>query len=165
MPLRDDLAQEMGRYLEDAQRDAQQHGRPIPMRIRSDERFLPEIPASVKVLNRDLYFAGIEKKDDAGRVLDVHALRHTYCTRLSKAGVSLQLGQRLMRHSTPSLTANYYTHLDLGDKRKGVDMLPALPTGDRVQAAQALENGSPQLAPTLAPESHKEVLLGAFPRT
>ena len=44
--------------------------------------------------------------DGAGRVVDFHALRHTFGTLLAKAGVSMQVSQPAMRHSTPTLTAN-----------------------------------------------------------
>ncbi len=50
--------------------------------------------------------AEIPKRDGAGRVVDFHALRHTFGTLLAKAGVSMQVSQPAMRHSTPTLTAN-----------------------------------------------------------
>ena len=53
-------------------------------------------------------------------VVDVHALRVTYGTLLARAGVSLAQAQKLMRHSTPALTANYYVKLEMDDAREAV---------------------------------------------
>ena len=44
--------------------------------------------------------AVISKTDAQGRVLDIHALRHSFCT---MSGVSMQHAQRLMRHNTPAM--------------------------------------------------------------
>lgn len=63
---------------------------------------------------RDLERAGIERETPDGR-LDIHALRVTYCTRLARAGVPLQVAQQLMGHSDPKLTASVYTRLGLRD--------------------------------------------------
>jgi hypothetical protein len=38
-----------------------------------------------KILSRDLRAAGIPKRDDRGRSIDVHALRHTFGTLLYEA--------------------------------------------------------------------------------
>lgn len=62
-------------------------------------------------------------EDGDGRFLDFHALRVTYGTALARAGVRLQVAQRLMRHSTPVLTANVYTRLELHDLRGAVTRL------------------------------------------
>jgi integrase len=50
-------------------------------------------------------------------------LRVTHGTALARAGVRLQVVQRLMRHSTPVLTANVYTRLELHDLRGAVGQL------------------------------------------
>ena len=56
--------------------------------------------AFCKILNRDLNAAGIPKSDDRGRTIDVHALRHTFGTNLSKAGVAPRVAQNAIRAST-----------------------------------------------------------------
>ena len=57
------------------------------------------VPASlVKILDRDLAFAGIAERDDRGRTLDVHSLRTTFGTLLSRGGVPLRTAQEAMRH-------------------------------------------------------------------
>lgn len=43
-----------------------------------------------------------------------YMLRHTYCTDLQKRGVDIRTAQYLMGHSDISITANIYTHVDMG---------------------------------------------------
>lgn len=74
----------------------------------------------------------VVKTDDRGRTIDVHALRHTFGTHLSKAGVPLRTAQAAMRHSDPSLTANVYTDPKLLDVAGAVASLPDLPLGGGV---------------------------------
>ena len=69
--------------------------------------------------NRDF----LAYEDSDGRFLDFHALRVTFGTALARAGVRLQTAQRLLRHSTPVLTANVYTKLELHDLRGAVERL------------------------------------------
>ena len=42
----------------------------------------------VRILNRDLKAADMPKRDERGRTVDVHAMRHSFGTYLSKGGVS-----------------------------------------------------------------------------
>lgn len=44
--------------------------------------------------------------------LTAYDLRHTYCTDLARAGVPLVTASKLMGHSSVSLTAKIYTHVD-----------------------------------------------------
>ncbi len=78
--------------------------------------------------------------------------RHTFGTMLAKAGVSLQVAQRLMRHSAPKLTANTYTHLGLLDMQGAVDKLPALESEDTHPVAAV--SVAREVAPTSAPKGH-----------
>ncbi len=95
----------------------------------------------VKNLNRDLAAAGIAKRDDRGRTLDVHALRHSFGTLLSAGGVTPRTAQAAMRHSDIGLTMNVYTDPRLLDVGATLDALPALPLGsspfDRGQEAKS----------------------------
>lgn len=96
-----------------------------------------------RVFERDCNAAGIPKHDGAGRVIDVHGLRHTFGTMLARAGVPLQVAQRAMRHSTPALTANVYTHLGLMDISGAVNCLPGIPaSGEKNGAGEAGETAS-----------------------
>ncbi len=107
-------------------------------------------PSMARTFDADCKAAGIPKKDGAGRVVDIHALRHTFGTLLAKAGISLQVTQKAMRHSTPTLTANVYTHLGLLDVAGAVDRLPN--TGATVNPQQA-EKVVNYVAPNVAPVS------------
>ena len=80
-----------------------------------------------EMLRADLKAAGIPYKDRAGRVFDFHALRGQFVTMLAMAGVALVRAQKLARHSTPNLTANNYTRLQLADLRLDVEKLPPPP--------------------------------------
>jgi hypothetical protein len=90
----------------------------------------------VKILNRDLTLAGIPKTDDRGRTIDVHALRTTFGTLLSKRGVTPRTAQATMRHSDIDRTMNAYTDPQLIDVRGTLDVLPALPLGSEQGASQ-----------------------------
>lgn len=51
------------------------------------------------------------KKDSQGRVVDLHALRHTFATRLGQTpGIDPKSVQTLLRHSTPNLSFGVYVH-------------------------------------------------------
>ena len=84
------------------------------------------VPAGlVRILDRDLRLAGIPKVDERGRTVDVHALRHTFGTLLSVAGVKPRTAQAAMRHSTIDLTMNVYTDPKLLDVAGAMESLPA----------------------------------------
>lgn len=115
------------------------------------------VPAGlVRILNRDLEAAGIRKRDDRGRTLDVHALRATFGSLLSQAGVPLRTAQAALRHSDPSLTANVYTDPGLLDVSGVVESLPELPLDDapnteHQRKAGTMNSGAVSVAPTVAP--------------
>ena len=77
-------------------------------------------------LRADLEAAGIPYRDGQGRVVDFHALRHTFITLLALAGVHPKVAQTLARHSTVVLTLDVYSHADLGAQKKAVAALPEL---------------------------------------
>ncbi len=91
---------------------------------------LPRLVDLSRMLAADLADAGIARIDEAGRVVDFHALRHTYITHLARAGVHPRLAQQLARHSTIELTMQVYTHLGLLDEAAAVEKLPRL-SGER----------------------------------
>lgn len=82
---------------------------------------------AAEMLRGDLAAAGIEHKDAAGRVLDFHALRKSFATWLSKAGVAPKAAQELMRHSDVRLTLETYTAYQVRDLMNDLDRLPPLP--------------------------------------
>jgi integrase len=80
----------------------------------------------LKGFYKDLKEAGIERVAADGRCLDVHSLRRTFGTMLARAGVPLTTTQRLMRHSSPELTAKLYIDVEPIDMSNAVERLPAI---------------------------------------
>ena len=78
-------------------------------------------------------------RDDAGRFLDFHALRHTFITNLARGGVHPKLAQQLARHSTITLTMDRYSHTVMGDLS---DALTALPDLDHPPAEQTRQRAT-----------------------
>ena len=107
-----------------------------------------------RILDRDLEVAGIAKKDDRDRTIDVHALRHTFGTMLSQKGVAPRTAQAAMRHSRIDLTMNVYTDARLLDVAGALESLPSLPVdGDlnRSQHEATGTDGAEKLPPMLPP--------------
>jgi len=63
--------------------------------------------------------------DEAGRVIDMHGLRHTFGSHLTAAGVNIKTIQTLMRHSTITLTMDRYGHTFAGDESAAIAKLPS----------------------------------------
>ena len=59
--------------------------------------------------NGDCRRAGIPKRDAEGLTVDVHSLRKTFATMLSRSGVAPRTTMELMRHSRIDLTMSVYT--------------------------------------------------------
>ena len=72
-----------------------------------------------------------------GKVVDFHALRHTYVTQLVLGGAPLAQVQKLARHSTPTLTLAVYTHATMKDLTGALDALPPTPGAAVVEKAGA----------------------------
>ena len=161
IPLPADLAAALSQYIAERRSRLVGHSGAsvvaFPGALDSVQVFdVPEVMS--KIFARDCAAAKIPKRDGAGRVVDVHALRHTFGTLLAKAGVSLQVAQRAMRHSTPVLTANVYTHLGLLDVAGAVDKLPAI----GAVAHEAAEMVANSVTPTVTPDSDNPWENGAF---
>ncbi|MBA3314909.1 MAG: site-specific integrase [Planctomycetaceae bacterium] len=149
IPLRSDLARDLKKWL--AERTPNTSGS-----FGSAKLF--DVPSSLrKILDRDLSAAGIPKKDDRGRSIDVHALRHTFGTMLSSAGVAPRTAQAAMRHSSIDLTMNVYTdprQLDVAGAMERLPEFSLAPTSDRrSQDDRSKPPNGRTLAPGLAPES------------
>ncbi|MCD4823934.1 MAG: site-specific integrase, partial [Phycisphaerae bacterium] len=80
---------------------------------------------TIRNFDADIAAANIPKRDERNRVVDIHALRHTFGTHLAKAGVSPRTAMAAMRHSKIELTMNVYTDPALLDIAGAVDSLPA----------------------------------------
>lgn len=61
--------------------------------------------------------AGVPKRDDRGRRVSPHCLRHTLASRLAVAGVSPELTAQMLGHLTPRITEEVYIHRRVEDLR------------------------------------------------
>jgi len=122
IPLRADLAADLREWINDKRSTF----------CGPDEEFrqkpLFNIPSSInRSFDSDLKFAGIPKRDDRKRVVDLHALRTTFGTLLSAGGISPRTTQEAMRHSDIRLTMGVYTDPRLLDVHGAMSALPDLP--------------------------------------
>ena len=104
--------------------------------------FLGRIP-KMDLFREDLEAAGIPYTDSKGERADFHALRMTYGTMLTLAGVGQRTVMELMRHSDPRLTLKTYTDANM------------LPVSDAIVALTnyAASKDSQIDSQTLVPES------------
>ena len=68
----------------------------------------------------------LKAQDSAGRLVDFHALRHSYASGLAAAGVAPKLAMDLLRHSDINLTLRHYSHTVVRDRAAEVSKLPSL---------------------------------------
>jgi integrase len=99
----------------------------------------------IKRFNADCRRAGIPKRDERGRTVDIHALRTTFGTMLARSGVAPRTAQALMRHSDIRLTMGVYTDPKLLDTAAAVESLPSVvakvaPTGGVSAPPTMLQN-------------------------
>ncbi len=90
-------------------------------------------------------------RDDAGRYVDFHALRHTFISNLAAGGVHPKTAQRLARHSTITLTMDRYTHLRREDLAGALTTLPDLSSDRQTARATGTDGGENSLSPSLSP--------------
>jgi len=137
VPLKSDLVLELKVWLADKllqyNRLALVEGRrDVAKRLPADTKVFNVPKGLVRILNRDLKAAKIPKKDADGRTVDVHAMRGTFATILSRAGVSPRKAQDLLRHSSIDLTMSTYTTLEITDTAPCVEALPSFSQGQAV---------------------------------
>ena len=116
VPLRRDLATKLRAHR--------------PANAMPTARVFPTTPTRA-TFRADCERAGIRwQADEDGRTLDRHALRTTFVSWLSAAGVSPRTAQALARHTDIRLTMANYTDPRLLDARGAVERLPDLDTPD-----------------------------------
>ncbi|MEN9666997.1 MAG: hypothetical protein RLZZ326_3360, partial [Planctomycetota bacterium] len=140
LPLRPDVAGELRAWIQDkaeavCRRRVGVAGVVSPP---ANEQLFYVPSGLVRILDRDLAAAGIPKRDDRGRTVDVHAMRHTFASHLVAAGVAPRTAQAALRHSSLELTMQLYTDPKLLDVAGALATLPALPTaGEAIEGARA----------------------------
>jgi integrase len=117
-PLRSDVAEMMRQYLA-----GKPKGQPLWLGTWTE--------VAAEMVRTDLAAAGIPYVDEAGRHFDFHAMRGQFISSLAAGGVHPKVAQVLARHSTITLTMDYYTHLDVFDVAGALDKLPELPGAKR----------------------------------
>ena len=177
LPLRDDLVSDIRDWLAEKARVRQvlagdtSQGNLLEsdtsLGVSLDEKLFRVPRQLVKVLDRDLRVAGIAKVDDRGHKLDIHALRHSFASLLSAAGVAPRTAQAAMRHSDVNLTMSVYTDPRVLDVRAALDALPSLPLGDALDSEHHQPHdpgvaGEDEYAPKFAPNSEKPCKLGTI---
>jgi integrase len=123
IPLRDDVADELRRQLAD---------RPT---TRYDDKLFVKPPV-IRIFDADIQATGISKADPRNRIIDIHALRHTFGTHLSTSGVHPRTAMAAMRHSRIELTMVHYTDPTLLDVAGAVNALPDFGASRRHIAGQ-----------------------------
>ena len=91
----------------------------------------------------DLQRAGIAYVDPQGRKADFHALRYTFATNLSKAGVLPRDAMELLRHSDMRLTMKTYTDAGLLLAGEAVTSLPFFSVTPKGQVLVGLMAATP----------------------
>ena len=144
VPLRRDFAQALATFLEGRPTDAPLFT--VPDRtadmLRSDleaarQTWLKEAGTPQEREEREKTYFCVPV-DSSGHVVDFHALRHTFITRLARSGVAPAVAKSLARHSTITLTMDHYTHTLIGDERAALDRLPTMiPAPPDREAAKA----------------------------
>jgi integrase len=146
----------LGQRLNRFQQRARQGLPVVPMHLPQGEPLFDVPKGLLRILDHDLAAAGlaswvkdertgrrrVNKRDERGRTVDVHALRTTFGTMLAVAGVSLRVAQEAMRHSDPRLTANVYTDPKFLDVAGAVSQLPTLSPNDVVLLTEAQAAGA-----------------------
>jgi len=130
LPLRADVADELRAWIDEkAEAVCRERVGVAGVVSAIDDAPLFDVPDKlVRILDRDLAAAGIPKRDDRGRTVDVHAMRGTFATHLAAAGVSPVTLKTLMRHARIETTLKHYTDPALLDVAGAVEMLPAVAT-------------------------------------
>ncbi|MEO0588364.1 MAG: tyrosine-type recombinase/integrase [Planctomycetota bacterium] len=110
---------------------------------------------TARMMRRDLRAAEIPIQDDQGRVVDFHALRHTYITRLVASGASVKVAQELARHSTPVLTIGRYAHTH---RQEMVEALGAVPPDEATDHQPKSQNEDADHEPDIGADESRESL-------
>lgn len=159
IPLRSDLAEELRQWIAE--------------RKLAPGDLLFTVPAGLRrILDRDMKAAGIPKRDERGRTVDVHAMRTTFGTMLSTTGTAPRTAQAAMRHSDIKLTMGTYTDPKLLEVRQALERLPKFTSGAQKAAERAENAGAgPEVsgsesahesAGTGGPEGHFVALTGTM---
>ncbi len=116
---------------------------------RPGERVFKKFWKPNEIVHADLDAIGIPYCDQEGLYADFHAQRAKFITRLSEAGVSLEVNSKLARHSDPRVTMRYLK-IAPGREVQAVESLPHLykPTNGAAPALQIKDTTGHDGAPS-----------------
>ena len=116
---------------------------------------------TAETLRDDLKACGIAVCDDLGRIVDFHALRHTFGSMLARAGIPPRVAMELMRHSDMRLTQTTYTDATLLPLFNEVEKLPcpSPSLGASLNSAKTGQNEGTPVQSDLAGTSGKIVAI------
>jgi len=80
-------------------------------------------------------------RNGLGHILDFHALRHTFITRLARSGTTPAVAMALARHCTITLTMDHYTHVLDEDRRLALDRLPSTAPPEKSRRRTRMDDG------------------------
>lgn len=92
----------------------------------------------LEALRKDAIHADLGLTDAAGRRVTFHGFRSSTATLLARAGVSMPIAMRVLRHSDANLTAKVYAKLGMADMHRELReklLPPALPNAAELRAA------------------------------
>jgi len=107
--------------------------------------------ALIARFHADCRRAGIAHRDDRGLVVDIHSLRTTFGTWLSRSGVPPRVAQQLMRHSDIRLTMEVYTDPKLFDLQGAVESIPSVPSVAPCVAHDPVKTSATESFPVISP--------------
>jgi hypothetical protein len=116
-------------------------------KLKPEDLVFPDGVPTMKEIRKDFKKAEIPLKDERGHVVDFHALRTTYITRLQRAGVSPREAMELARHSDMRLTMKTYTDVAQLPLAATVRRLPSI--GDSQIDSQTLVAERPAVSPVV----------------
>ena len=116
-------------------------------KLKPEDLVFPDGVPTMKEIRKDFKKAEIPLKDERGHVVDFHALRTTYITRLQRAGVSPREAMELARHSDMRLTMKTYTDVAQLPLAATVRGLPSI--GDSQIDSQTLVADRPAVSPAV----------------
>ncbi len=106
---------------------------------------MPRLDTVAKMMKTDMDVAEIDYKDDAGKIVDFHALRHTYITNLARAGIHPKTAMDLARHGDINLTLARYSHTLVADRASALKALDNVKDQKQQLRATGTDDYSPKV--------------------
>jgi len=105
----------------------------------------PGMPETLtaEMVRADLQIAGIEHMDASGKLIDFHSLRGTCASFLAAVGTHPKIMQKVLRHSSITLTLDLYTTVYAVDVKKAIGLLPTF-TEEPADEAATGTDGEPE---------------------